>query len=143
MTYISDYLTLEEYSCDCGLCTGLPPDFHLHDINYPYSELVNIFDSVRATWGQPIPVSSGYRCPHHNKEIGGSLCSVHVFGLALDCSMPDVHSVGELYSMLEMDFPNLRIGKYTQTGSFIHYDIGYLINPRASRNWKMGVRWYG
>ena len=140
MTYISDYLTLEEYACSC--CGRLPPDFHLHDMNRPYLELVNIFDAVRATWGKPIPVTSGYRCPHHNKEIGGSPCSVHIFGLALDLDLADGNEVEELFAIADMDFQRLRIGKYTQTGTFLHIDIGYLINPRASTNWRRGVRWH-
>lgn len=140
---ISDYLTLEEYRCDCGFCDGLPPDFHLHDLNYPYTELVNIFDAVRATWGKPIPVSSGYRCPHHNASIGGSPCSVHIFGLALDMDLESAGEVGELFHILNTDFHHLRIGAYSQTGTFIHIDIGYEIKPRASEKWRRGARWYG
>ena len=140
MTYISKYLTLEEYRCSC--CGELPPDIDLNNIRNPYAELLDIFDAVRATWGKPIHVNSGYRCPRHNSSIGGSDCSVHMFGLALDMDMEDVGDVGELFHLLHMDFPSLRIGVYTQTGTFVHIDTGYRIVPRASLSWKKGARWY-
>ena len=136
---ISEYITLDEYAC--GHCGTLPPDLFVHDIRRPYSELFNIFDSVRAAWGKPIPVSSGYRCPYHNKAIGGSQCSVHMFGLALDLDMPNTAEVEELFTLIVTDFDHLRIGKYTQTGTFLHIDIGFEITPRASHAWIKGQRW--
>lgn len=139
MEYISEYLTAKEYRC--GHCGLYPPDLFLHDIRRPYSELFHIFDSVRATWGKPIPVSSGYRCPYHNTQIGGSACSVHMFGLALDCGLETVEETEELFVLLDTDFPHLRIGKYVDGASFIHIDIGYSIHPRASHHWQRGARW--
>jgi hypothetical protein len=65
-----------------------------------------------------------------------------MFGLALDCDLENVTETEELFVLLDRDFPNLRIGKYTDTGSFIHLDIGWVISPRASEDWLMGARWY-
>ena len=48
-------------------------------------ELVEkILDPLRAAYGMPIKVSSGYRCPVLNKAVGGSSSSVHQLGLAAD-----------------------------------------------------------
>ena len=137
---LSQYLLRSEY--ECGHCHTLPPDLFVHDIRRPYSELFDIFDSVRATWGKPIPVSSGYRCPYHNKTIGGSQCSVHMFGLALDLDMPNTEEVEELFTLIVTDFDHLRIGKYTESGTFVHIDLGHRVFPRASHNWVAGARWY-
>ncbi len=138
--YLSEYLTLAEYQC--GHCQALPPDLFVHDIKRPYSELFNIFDSVRATWGKPIPVSSGYRCPYHNTSIGGAACSPHMFGLALDLDLPNTAETEELYSLMDTDFPHLRIGKYVLSGSFLHVDVAYMIHPRPSHNFVKGARWF-
>ena len=138
--YLSQYLLRSEY--ECGHCQGLPPDLFIHDIKRPYSTLFDIFDSVRATWGRPIHVSSGYRCPYHNSQIGGSACSPHMFGLALDLDLPNTAEVEELYSILDTDFNHLRIGKYVQTGSFIHMDIAFEVSPRPSHNFVRGARWF-
>jgi len=48
-------------------------------------ELVEtILDPLRAAYGKPIRISSGYRCPKLNKAVGGSPTSVHMKGLAAD-----------------------------------------------------------
>ena len=136
--YLSEYLLKSEYRC--GHCGLYPPDLFLHDIRRPYSELFNIFDSVRATWGKPIPVSSGYRCPHHNKNIGGEECSVHCFGLALDIDLPSPEETEGLHYIINRDFPYVRMYKYIHSGSFIHLDIAYAITPRVRHEWQRGFR---
>lgn len=48
-------------------------------------ELVNnILDPLRAAYGMPIRITSGYRCPELNKAVGGSSTSVHQIGYAAD-----------------------------------------------------------
>jgi putative chitinase len=42
------------------------------------------FDKIRATWGQPLGVTSGYRPEPINREVGGVPNSQHVSGNALD-----------------------------------------------------------
>jgi hypothetical protein len=39
----------------------------------------NVLDGVRAIYGKPITVNSGYRCPELNKAVGGSVTSDHCF----------------------------------------------------------------
>ena len=43
-----------------------------------------ILDPLRAAYGQPISVTSGYRCPALNKAVGGSDTSAHMIGYAAD-----------------------------------------------------------
>lgn len=48
-------------------------------------ELVEtILDPMRAAYGKPIKVTSGFRCPELNKAVGGSPTSVHPLGYAAD-----------------------------------------------------------
>ena len=44
----------------------------------------NILDPLRKAYGQPIIVSSGYRCPELNKAVGGAKTSQHTLGQAAD-----------------------------------------------------------
>lgn len=44
----------------------------------------NILDPLREAWGEPLIVTSGYRCPRLNKAVGGSATSQHVKGEAAD-----------------------------------------------------------
>ena len=49
------------------------------------SELVEkILDPLRAAYGLPIRITSGYRCEKLNKAVGGVSNSVHQMGLAAD-----------------------------------------------------------
>ena len=48
-------------------------------------ELVEkVLDPLRAAYGMPINISSGYRCPALNKAVGGMATSVHMIGYAAD-----------------------------------------------------------
>ena len=40
----------------------------------------NILDPLREAWGQPIIVTSGYRCTRLNKTVGGVSNSQHIKG---------------------------------------------------------------
>ena len=134
---VAPYISKAEYSCHhCGM---LPPDV---EENEKYDILFRIFASIREAWGKPIVINSGFRCPLHNAYIGGSPISVHLFGLALDLDCRDEEEVIDLYDLITMMEPDLRIGQYKRNETFIHMDIGYMIDPQASPSWEKGVRWY-
>ena len=44
----------------------------------------NVLDPLREAWGQPIIITSGYRCPALNRAVGGAAASQHVKGEAAD-----------------------------------------------------------
>lgn len=44
----------------------------------------NILDPLRAAWGAPLIVTSGYRCPKLNAAVGGAKSSQHMSGEAVD-----------------------------------------------------------
>ena len=43
-----------------------------------------LLDPIREAWGEPIVVSSGYRCPELNTLVGGAKNSHHLLGCAAD-----------------------------------------------------------
>ena len=43
-----------------------------------------LLDPIREAWGEPIVVSSGYRCPELNALVGGAKNSHHMLGCAAD-----------------------------------------------------------
>ena len=43
-----------------------------------------VLDPLREAWGLPIRVTSGYRCPELNEEVGGVEDSYHMDGCAAD-----------------------------------------------------------
>lgn len=44
----------------------------------------HVLDPLRAAWGAPIIVTSGYRCPALNRAVGGASSSQHTIGEAAD-----------------------------------------------------------
>lgn len=46
--------------------------------------LVDLLETVREEFGEPIHVTSGYRSPSHNRAVGGARDSRHTMGLAAD-----------------------------------------------------------
>ena len=91
-----------------------------------------ILDPLREAWGQPIIVSSGYRCPRLNKIVKGAPSSQHLLGQAAD-----IHTVSDrpednkrlfdLIRKLDLPFDQL-IDEYGY--NWIHVSYG----PRNRRN---------
>lgn len=46
--------------------------------------LVVLLQKIRAAYGQPVYINSAYRTPSHNKAVGGSPTSQHLYGRAAD-----------------------------------------------------------
>ncbi len=73
-SYNAEYFRAEEFICPC--CgQGRAEDI-----------LVFWLDVLRRAWGGAIRVNSGFRCPSHNKKVGGSSKSRHLRGCAADIS---------------------------------------------------------
>ena len=64
------------------------PDF---DVVEHIAELTtNILEPLRAAYGKPIRVTSGYRCKKLNKAVGGVNGSAHLSGYAADLQASDM-----------------------------------------------------
>ena len=58
---------------------------------------------LRDIYGAPLTIVSGYRCPRHNKDVGGAFNSDHLRGEAVDLRVSDKTS-NELYRLRELAF---------------------------------------
>ena len=110
----------EEFYCKCKghFCEG-PSAF-------PAStrHLAWVLQLIRDEIGASIRINSGYRCPAHNKKVGGSPQSLHVKGMAADLAC-DAVSPEELADTVEdlmkqALIPNGGLGRYN---TFTHVDI--------------------
>jgi hypothetical protein len=57
------------------------------------NRLADYLDGIRAKFGKPISISSGYRCPMLNKAVGGVVNSQHLKGLAADLVCSDMEKL--------------------------------------------------
>lgn len=70
------YFKEKEFYCKCGQCKlpeGMPSDV-----------LIDVLVEIREHFNAPITINSGYRCPTHNKKVGGAPKSRHTHGDAVD-----------------------------------------------------------
>jgi hypothetical protein len=104
LTYFKD----SELECKCG-CGLLNIDI----------KLALMIDSARAIAKIPFIINSCCRCEKHNKDIGGSLTSSHLKGLAIDVKAVDSLTRFKIVdSLIRVGFKRILLYK-----SFIHVDI--------------------
>lgn len=106
---LSPHFNEDEFRCrHCGElpAEGIAPD------------LISKLETLRGVVGKPLIVTSGYRCPTHNKAVGGATKSQHVLGTAADISARGI-GVDELARAAEqVGFGG--IGRYQ---NFVHVDV--------------------
>jgi len=85
--------------------------------------LVGALQELRDLAGAPVRVTSGYRCPEHNRAVGGAKRSQHLLGNAADIVIKNL-SVASMYELATrvQAFRNGGIGVYPEQG-FIHVDV--------------------
>lgn len=86
-------------------------------------ELVDALQELRDAVNRPITIISGYRCPKHNREVGGVQDSFHTKGMAADIrvkgmAVPQMAAEAEKIQV----FREGGIGKYYDK-NFVHVDI--------------------
>ena len=92
------------------------------------TELVYILEQVRAHFGKPVHINSGYRSPSYNISIGGSPRSQHCLGTAADVTIKGVDPIRTALYLASMPYFQKRggIGYYSRvqlTGGFVHVDV--------------------
>lgn len=87
MKYKSDFFKLSEFVCPC-----------CHRVHISRALIVTL-DIFRRAWAAPVLVNSGYRCPKHNAEVGGSPNSRHMIGCAADIRPVDLALIGPFQNL--------------------------------------------
>ena len=103
---LSTHFRLKEYECKCNDCKET-----LVDLDHIIS-----LELIRSVLNQPISITSAYRCPSHNKAIGGVTNSQHLLGTATDIQVKDA-TPKVVQSLADHIFNGL--GKYD---TFTHVD---------------------
>lgn len=114
MSQLSKNLSLAEITCKCGC--GLAK---LHPTT------IEVFQNTRDYYGLPMFITSGCRCPKHNKAVGGVADSAHTPNAEGYCQALDIRfsSARELFLLLKslLKAGCRRIGINFAKG-FVHFD---------------------
>lgn len=73
----------------------------------------NVLDPIRERTGEPIYVSSGYRCEAVNKKVGGVKNSQHLTGEAADITLKNKKNNARLFAIIK-DMGKFNLIEYDQ-----------------------------
>jgi|TARA_B100000959_G_scaffold132046_1_gene138388 uncharacterized protein YcbK (DUF882 family) len=109
MEQLTKNFNLSEFICHCG-CGS----------DYINRDLVDMLQKVRddMPMQNTMTVTSGVRCEKHNSQIGGSLTSSHIDGVAVDLKCETGSYRQQILEQLFKHFNRIGIAK-----NFIHVDI--------------------
>ena len=100
---------LKEFQCPC--CGSVKID----------TGLVKRLQDLRDRIDKPIIITSGYRCPSQNIEVGGVNSSYHTKGLAVDITVDNMELEDLFIRAKKVGFKG--IGVYIAS-NFLHLDLG-------------------
>lgn len=122
---LSPHFTLEELiSTQHREIDNTPPP----DVVENLKKTAMLLEAVRLRLGQPITVSSGYRCPALNKAVGGQPNSQHLTGQAVDFICPGFGSPTTVASALQDCREVLYDQLILEFGRWVH--ISWAPSPR-------------
>ena len=106
-----------EFECKCGC--EMPEDV-MFEIQKLAAQLQTIRDFIR----KPVKLTNAYRCPKHNKEVGGVSNSQHILGKAADIQIKDLDTA-EVYKTIDnlTEQGHILQGGLGKYNTFTHYDI--------------------
>lgn len=111
---ITSNFRVREFTCKDG-----------SDTIFVSTELVKVLQQIRTHFGKPVTINSAYRTAAHNRTVGGSPTSQHLYGLAADIVVQDVAPK--------------EVARYAETvlggmGGIGLYDWGVHVDVRANRS---------
>lgn len=76
---LSNNFKVKEFACKDG-----------SDPIFIDSELVEVVQKIRNHFGKPVTITSAYRTTQHNKSVGGTTYSQHLYGKAADIKVSGI-----------------------------------------------------
>ena len=112
-TKLSDNFNVSEFACRGGNCCST---VQIDD------KLVEYVQKIRSHFGVPVTVNSGYRCPTHNKRIGGATNSYHARGMAADISVKGIAPKEVAKYAESIGIKGIGLYETDRDGYFVHVD---------------------
>jgi uncharacterized protein YcbK (DUF882 family) len=105
---VSTNFRVKEFACQDG-----------SDPIFIDSELVSVLQKIRNHFGKAVTITSAYRTPKHNKSVGGTTYSQHLYGKAADIKVQGI-APSEVAKYAETLLDEGGIGIYN---TFTHIDV--------------------
>ena len=118
-------ISRHEINCKCELCSITPFDVADYELITAVQDAVDFFVAKEKADKGVLIITSGNRCPQHNRTIGGADNSQHLYGKAMDFIIKvngNRIPTNELASYLDGKYPHqYGIGKYA--AGRVHLDV--------------------
>ena len=124
---LSTHFSRAEFECRCGCGYGTRDG----DVS---SDLLLLLEAIRRRVARPVRVTSGCRCDHRNRQVGGARNSAHMRGTAADLA---AYSAEDRYALLSAAFA-LGARGVGVAATYIHVDVDEQV-PRPAA-WGYGER---
>ncbi len=112
-TKLSENFDVPEFVCHgIGCCTTV----------YIDEQLVNFLQMIRDHFGKPVKITSGYRCPKHNKSVNGATASRHAKGQAADIVVEGVAPAEVAKYAESIGIKGIGLYETAKDGFFVHID---------------------
>ena len=115
---LSEHFTLQEFIASTKaeqLAIDNTPS--VSDIECMQALCENVLEPLRAHFGKPIKIMSGFRCPELNRAVGGAPKSQHLFGQAADIEIKGVDNA-DVWLYIDENLPHDQlIAEYLTTKS--------------------------
>lgn len=103
---LSPHFSADEFKCKDGSEHPIDP------------RLIEMLETIRAHFGRPVIITSGYRSPKYNRRVGGARNSFHTKGMAADIQVQAV-APREVFAFCDREFVTGGVGRYD---TFTHVD---------------------
>lgn len=122
-TKLGENFNVAEFACHgSGCCSKVQID----------EQLVKYLQKIRDHFKAPVTINSAYRCPTHNKRIGGATNSYHTYGMAADIIVKGVAPAEVAKYAESIGIKGIGLYETAKDGYFVHVDT------RANKSF-----WYG
>jgi len=110
---ISPHFKVREFRCKDG-----------SDKIFVSTETVLLLEKIRAYYGKPVTIHSGYRTPSYNKKVGGAKNSQHLKGTAADFTVEGIAPLQVWRDIHEGKIFGEHLGGLGRYTTFTHLDTG-------------------
>lgn len=114
---LTDHFSLAEMTfSQTALCKGIDNRAPADAVAAMRALCTHVLEPIRAHFGRPVRVSSGYRSAALNRAVGGSASSQHCLGEAADITVPGVDNL----RLAKWIRDNLTFDQVIMEGGWVH-----------------------
>lgn len=113
---------IAHFDCDGSESHGLPMR---NGEEFIYPALIELLNHLQTTFNKQVVITSGHRCPKHNRYIGGTSKSKHLVGGEVDFYVKGLENKPGVVARALMEYYKNRHTGHPEYTTFIHNTSGW------------------